>query len=121
MNKDLCTIPTCRNYQRYCRIHLTETFKPAVKIKDESGGQKDANKEYKKLAKVFITLHPRCQVKDCKRPSECIHHMKGRVGDLLTDTKWFLAVCLPCHQKIEQHPSWAKEKGYSSSRLKVKV
>ena len=118
MNKGICTIPSCRNYEKYCRIHSVQTFKPAAKINKVADSQKEAEREYKKLAKAYITLHPKCGVKGCQRPSECIHHQKGRIGDLLLDTKYFLAVCLPCHQKIEQHPGWAREMGYSLSRHK---
>ena len=121
MNKSLCSVPDCRNYEKYCRIHLTETFKPSKLVNKVSDPLKEAQREYKKLAKTFITLHPKCAVKGCQRPSECIHHMKGRIGDLLTDTRYFLAVCLPCHQKIETHVSWAREMGYSLSRHKQKV
>jgi hypothetical protein len=121
MPAQLCTIPTCPNYQKYCRFHLVETFKTAVPIKKEADSRKEANKEYKKIAKEFITKHPKCQVKGCSRPSACIHHRKGRIGELLTDKKHFLAVCLPCHQKIENHPEWANQMGYSVSRLKSEV
>ena len=121
MKHDLCQIPTCRNYQKYCRIHLVQTFKAAPSPKKEADSRKEVNKEYKKLAKTFITLHPKCQVQGCKSVSECVHHKRGRVGELLLDTKYFMAVCLPCHQKIELNPSWSKKMGYSESRLKEKV
>jgi hypothetical protein len=43
--------------------------------------------------------------------------MKGRIGNLLTDPKYFLAVCRQCHNWIEEHPKEAKELGYSVSRI----
>jgi hypothetical protein len=43
--------------------------------------------------------------------------MKGRIGNLLTDTSHFLAVCRQCHSWIEEHPTEAKELGFSKSRL----
>lgn len=58
-----------------------------------------------------------CQVDGCCRYAQEVHHRKGRLGDLLTDTKYFLAVCGICHNKIELQPKWAKENGYSVSRL----
>ena len=52
----------------------------------------------------------------CTTHSTDVHHMKGRIGPLLTDTKFFLAVCRSCHTWIEEHPKEAKELGYSISR-----
>lgn len=46
-----------------------------------------------------------------------IHHMKGRVGLLLTDERYWIPVSREGHLKIELNPVWAKEKGYSLSRL----
>jgi hypothetical protein len=102
-------------------LHQTQTFKPPVSIKKESDPRKEVNKEYNKLAKQFITLHPKCQVKSCNAPSACVHHKSGRVGELLLNTKYFLAVCLPCHRKIEENPTWAKKEGYSVSRISEKL
>jgi hypothetical protein len=119
MNRNICNIKGCLNEGRYCRLHQVETFTPAKKINKESYKQKELTLQYKKVAKRFITLHPRCQVKDCNKISECIHHQRGRVGDLLLDTRHFMAVCMDHHRQIEDHPEWAKENGSSSSRLKV--
>ncbi len=65
----------------------------------------------------YLATHSQCEVKECKLPSNQIHHKKGRIGDLLNDTKYFLAVCQTDHDYIERHPIWAKEKGYSLNRL----
>ncbi len=46
-----------------------------------------------------------------------IHHKKGRIGKLLCDIKYWLAVSREGHIKIENNPEWAKEQGYSLSRL----
>lgn len=46
-----------------------------------------------------------------------VHHMKGREGALLNDTKYWLAVSREGHIRIENNPEWAKEMGYSLSRL----
>jgi hypothetical protein len=45
--------------------------------------------------------------------------MKGRIGDLLTDRRYMLPVSDRGHKKIELNPDWAKEMGYSLSRLAV--
>lgn len=115
-----CSDPNCRNYDRYCRIHKQEVIKPAKPIAKKSEGLKEEMKKYTKLAKLFLAMHTKCAV--CKTVrSQCIHHMAGRVGENLRDRKTFLAVCFDCHRKIEENPDWAKENGYSVSRLNKKV
>ncbi len=61
-------------------------------------------------------MNPRCAV--CDRPSTQIHHGKGKVGDLLYDTEYFIPVCDgPCHLWLETHPEEAKELGLSFNRV----
>lgn len=48
-----------------------------------------------------------------------IHHKKGRVGSLLWDKVYFLAVCAICHTEIHHSPEWARMEGYSLDRLKL--
>ncbi len=74
-------------------------------------------REYAKLRKVYLFTHPTCEVGGCGCQATEIHHRKGRIGDLLTDETYFLAVCRSHHNYIELHPEEAKEKGYSLSRL----
>lgn len=119
MNKDLCTIPNCRNYERYCRIHISETVKPVKPINKESDKLKEDLKIYKKDARRFITQNPLCGI--CKQPATTIHHRAGRIGDLLLDRSKWLSLCMPCHQRVTEDSAWAIENGYSISRLKEKV
>ena len=72
------------------------------------------NKKYSEIRLEFLEAHPKCEV--CKfRDATTIHHKKGR-GIYLCVIEFFLAACMPCHEKIELNPKWAKEKGYSISR-----
>lgn len=50
-------------------------------------------------------------------PTTDVHHKKGRIGSLLLDTNYWLAVSREGHKQIEENPVWAKEMGYSLSRL----
>ena len=78
------------------------------------------NREYLKLKDIFLTENPVCQAKinrHCTNEATQIHHQRGRVGALLTDTNNFLAVCYQCHAHIELNPILAKELGFSKSRL----
>lgn len=96
---------------------MIQTFKPSAPIKKESDSTKEVLKEYKKEAKKFITINPKCQVMGCNKVSECVHHKIGRIGQNLMNKKKWLAVCLEHHRQIEDNPDWAKENGYSDSRL----
>jgi hypothetical protein len=46
-----------------------------------------------------------------------IHHKKGRLGNLYLDTKFWVALSMEGHEFVEKNPIWAKENGYSLSRL----
>lgn len=72
-------------------------------------------KIYEVLSKGYLLDHPICEC--CgRRWSVDIHHKKGR-GIFLNVVEFFLAVCRECHDYIEEHPKWARAKGYSLSRL----
>ena len=74
-------------------------------------------KVYKVVRAEYLAEHPKCEVRGCGNKSVEVHHKSGRVGDLLTDKRYFLAVCRGCHQKIELNPLWAKENNYSLNRI----
>jgi len=72
------------------------------------------NREYLKRRLIFLE-DKICPV--TKQPATQIHHMKGRIGALLTDESNWLAVSAEGHHQIEMNPLWAKKMGYSKSRL----
>jgi hypothetical protein len=94
--------------------------KPINKVSEKM----DKNlKQYALLRKKFL-LGRWCAVhsKPCL-PTQ-VHHQMGRVGfaddkeiPLLIDTRFWIAVCQDAHNEIEMKPEWAKENGYSYSRL----
>lgn len=93
--------------------------KKKVKISVKSLKRKVEDKLYLKNKKEYLIEHIRCEVKGCNRVSEDVHHKKGRVGKLLYDKRFFMAVCRNHHTEIETDPKAAKENGYSLSRLKI--
>lgn len=95
------------------------------------------NREYSKLRKEWLELHPYCQATIklygldeeevikwgglvlatlnrheivVPRATE-IHHMAKRYGSRLNDTTKWLAVCREMHDRIELNKSWARENG----------
>lgn len=91
-----------------------KTKKPIAKTSDKMN---QALAQYRRKKRIFIAANPICAVfKD--RPSVDIHHMMGRATiELLLDDNYWLAVSREAHQKIELNPEWAKEQGYSLTRL----
>lgn len=46
-----------------------------------------------------------------------VHHKKGRTGSLFLDENHWVALSRKGHKIVEENPLWAKENGYSESRL----
>ena len=99
-----------------CGAVLVEREYKDTSIKKVAPSMAKKLKEYAKLKAEFLKKHPQCkvypEVKACT-----IHHMAGRIGDLLLDTKYWIGVSLKAHIEIENNPEWAKGKGYSVNRL----
>jgi hypothetical protein len=102
----------------YCKVCEERPEKKAQRpIPKVSKKRAKENTEYSKVRKIYLEHFPVCEVWNCGNKSTEIHHMRGRVGSLLIDVNHFLAVCEACHKYIENNPLWAKEHGYSESRL----
>lgn len=88
-------------------------------MRNRSLKRQKQEREYKIVKAAYLEEHPYCEAEwMCHGLLAVeIHHKKGRIGDLLCDKKYFLAVCRMCHDRIEQHPKEAKEQGFSLSRL----
>ena len=100
---------------RHAAKEVKEKAKPK-RIPKKSKKLVDAEKIYNKERKEYLQAYPYCE-RGCGLGSSCIHHKKGRIGALLTDPEYFMAVCIDCHKWIEEHPLESKAKGYSVSRL----
>lgn len=77
-------------------------------------------KRYRELRIPFLQRNPICQcIKPdglrCRKSSQQVHHRKGRHDCYLAVITW-MAVCPECHDLIEQHRDWAKERGYLINR-----
>jgi len=66
--------------------------------------------------KKYLEKHEVCECCN-STPSTEIHHKKGRVEDLIHDSRYFMAVCRGCHEYIELNPEWAKKNMFSLDRL----
>lgn len=72
---------------------------------------------YKNMKEHFLRARPYCEFPSetgapvCMRPATQVHHMKGRLGPLLCDTRFWMAVCMECHDYIETHKNVARQRG----------
>ena len=69
---------------------------------------------YRTIKEKYLKEHLRCEVEGCDKASTNVHHRKGRIGKLLYDIEWFMAVCSSCHPfKIHfTHTAWARKMRY---------
>jgi hypothetical protein len=84
--------------------------------------QKEENKKYNKMKRQRRKrTNQRCEI---KIKGVCIgkpvhpHHKKGRIGELLYDSKYIIDACDPCNGWVNDHPKEAMAMGFIVSRLK---
>ena len=90
---------------------------PLKRIKSVSTKKLAELKEYRIVRDGYLASNKICEHPECKNLSEDLHHAKGRVGNLLTDVRYFKALCRRCHRWVEDNPEQAKALGLSLSRL----
>ena len=68
---------------------------------------------YRAAVAEFLAANPRCQCgrPGCRRPSEDVHHTRGRAGPLLMDRRFWLALARPCHDWVRDHVPEARALG----------
>lgn len=119
-----CDKPSYLFSKGYCKnCYNTHILVPKLRkdpkirkiLNKSSQKQRERDKQYLKVRDDYLKLHPVCEVCSMHLADQ-IHHKRGRIGSNLF--KYFLAVCDLCHKLIENNPVWAKEHGYSESRLK---
>lgn len=66
--------------------------------------------EYMKLKKKFLGIVEMCQ-RCGKAKAVDLHHTRGRAGSLLTDWRFFMALCRHCHNWIQDNPAEARHAG----------
>jgi hypothetical protein len=76
-------------------------------------------REYSKLRKEYLSNHLYCEgnLTGCTTVAVSIQHSRGRVGELLTDVRYFKASCNNCNLRAETHPHEAIANNFSYSRL----
>lgn len=93
------------------------SFQP-VKIPRRSKKRLAEEAQYSKDRREFLDRPENmfCAVFPWKRATQ-VHHKMGRIGPLLLDQRYWLAVSDEGHKKIEANPAWARENNFSLDRL----
>ena len=111
LQKYCCSI--CSNKNKKVNLKL----KPLYKIPQVSDKRKVLNAKYSVLRIEFLGKPENQKCPITGKPTTDVHHSKGRVGNLLLDTKYWIALSREGHKFVEENPEWAKENGYSLNRL----
>lgn len=108
------------NYQEKRMQHILDDRPKKEKKKNfippVAEKRKAKNELYKIVREDYLVKHRFCEC-GCGRRATEIHHMRGKIGSLLCDIRYFKAVSSFCHRAIEDKPKEAKERGLSESRL----
>lgn len=70
--------------------------------------------EYRFVRNVYLDENPECE--KCGGVANEIHHkLHIRTGKALTETKYFMAICRPCHKFVHDYPKNAIANGWLCS------
>jgi hypothetical protein len=110
----------CATYNAEIRKAERQALKDASKVKKpiakRSPKRAAEERQYIILCREYLVAYPVCEVVECHRKSNQVHHMAGRENDKLLDVNFFLAVCTDCHERITRDSKWAIANGYSVLR-----
>ena len=113
------------SFQKFCsaackfkygpKVNLKlKSFKPINKVSDK---RKIENAKYLVLRIEFLGKPENQKCPITGKPTTDVHHMKGRTGSLLLDTRYWVALSREGHKFVEENPEWSKKNGFSLSRL----
>jgi hypothetical protein len=99
----------------FCCGKMVKIEAKETKIKPVSKNLAADQREYSKLRKKFLEENPVCRVFP-QLKATTVHHSRGR-GKYLLDVSTWVACSMEGHTKIENYPIWAREEGFTKSRL----
>lgn len=112
----------CGTHNRLRRKQETDDFKALQKAQTKTKPISKASDKQAARLKIYAIDRvkflegKRCAVFPHLKATQ-VHHMKGRIGELLLDQRYWLPVSDSGHKEIELNPEWAKAEGFSLSRL----
>ncbi len=114
-----CDEDECKQAERiYQSIKLSDSrSKPNKPIKKVSEKRSVENLQYAADRIVFLGKPENKICPITKKPTTDVHHKKGRIGSLLLDQRYWVALSREGHKYVEENPEWAKMNGFSLNRL----
>ena len=109
-----CQCDKCKKERKKPNLQLKSLYKPIKKVSDK---RKIENAKYLVLRIEFLGKPENQKCPITGKPTTDVHHMKGRIGSLLLDTRYWIALSREGHKFVEENPEWAKKNGYSLNRL----
>ena len=91
---------------------MKTTRKP---IRRRSARMAKLMREYLVRKAQFFAKHPKCAIYPFLEATQ-IHHRKGRLGKLLLDEQYWMAVSQEGHSFIQDHPALAYDMGWLEKR-----
>lgn len=92
---------------------------PRKPLKKQSKSQQRRLREYYKIRAQYLRDHPACAIclllDQTPAPSTEVHHVRGRAGKLIFDTRFFAPSCRGCRDVPHNNPKWAREVGLLAS------
>jgi hypothetical protein len=85
--------------------------KQRKRVRQVSAAQRVKWDEYAGAKALFLMGRTRCERCNCVAVLE-LHHKRGRVGALLTDHRYFAALCRRCHRWVHENPAEARAAGW---------
>ena len=80
-------------------------------IRNRALRHRDADREYKNIAAAYLFGHQTCEACN-ERPADHIHHKRGKVGSLKSNSRFFMALCPKCHRWIHDNIAAARLNGW---------
>lgn len=84
-------------------------------MRKKSRKQRSREEQYRPIQRAFIESNPWCQICEARglraNPATEVHHMRGRNGSLLFDTRFFKSSCYACRLWPHEHTVQARELG----------
>lgn len=114
-----CAEIDCRTkwYKQKLNVQLNKVLEVKKPINKISYRKKLEDVIYKSERIKFLMLPENKICPITKQPTTDVHHKKGRIGKLYLDQRFWIALSRIGHKFVEENPIWAKENGYSLSRL----
>lgn len=104
--------PIWKNHEgnKYCKYCWAKIKKPKP-IKKMSDHKKEDYELYKIAREQHFKDFPKCQFNGCVSGHIQLHHMAGRVGELLYNRKYFKSLCDKHHRFVTENPEKGIELG----------